>query len=154
MARQKDVEVGFAVPEEALVARADLTLVEQAVSNLVHNAVRYTPDGGHVAVLLDAAEAADSSADRGLDRDADRGFRLRVVDDGPGIAPEDLERLTQRDARADEARSRYPEGQGIGLHIARQVAERHGWTLELGPSEHGGLEAVLAGQLGDRSQAG
>jgi signal transduction histidine kinase len=126
------VGVEFGVPERPVVVEGDVTLVEQAVSNLVHNAVRYNRAGGHVAVLLD--EEAP-------------GFRLRVVDDGPGVPDEDLARLVERRRRGDAARQRHPHGLGLGLHIARGVAERHGFRLELRRSEHGGLEATLSGPL-------
>ncbi len=131
IARQKDIELNLAVPEEKVVARGDLTLLEQAVSNLVHNAVRYSVSGGHVALLLDSGTGGP--------------WRLRVVDDGPGIDDELIERLMQRSVRSDDARSRHPEGQGFGLHIAREVARRHGIALELRRSEYGGLEAELRG---------
>lgn len=129
IARQRGVELNLAAPEEAVVARGDVTLLEQAVSNLVHNAVRYGESGGHVALLLDPG--------------AGGAWRLRVVDDGPGIDDELIERLMQRSVRGDEARSRHPEGQGLGLHIALEVARRHGFALELRRSEYGGLEAEL-----------
>lgn len=132
IARQKGLELNLAAPEEPVVARGDLTLLEQAVSNLVHNAVRYGESGGHVALLLE----------RG-DRDE---WRLRVVDDGPGIDDALRERLMQRSVRGDEARGRHPEGQGLGLHIALEVARRHGFALELRRSEYGGLEAELRGR--------
>ncbi len=130
IARRTNVELNLAVPEEKIVARGDLTLLEQAVSNLVHNAVRYGESGGHVAVLLDPG--------------TDGAWRLRVVDDGPGIDDGLIERLTQRSVRGDGARSRHPEGQGLGLHIALEVARRHGFALELRRSEYGGLEAELS----------
>jgi len=131
IARQKGIELNFASPEEAIAARGDVTLLEQAVSNLVHNAVRYGESGGHVALLLESRKNGTWS--------------LRVLDDGPGITDELIERLMQRSIRGDEARSRHPEGQGLGLHIALEVARRHGFTLELRRSEYGGLEAELRG---------
>jgi signal transduction histidine kinase len=131
LARQKGLELDFAVPEEELVVQGDITLLEQAVGNLVQNAVRYVPTGGHVALLLD-----------GETRGA---WSLRVIDDGPGVDEELIDRLQQRSFRGDEARARYPEGQGLGLHIAMEVARRHGFELELRRSEHGGLEAILRG---------
>jgi len=131
IARQKGIELNLAAPEEKVVARGDLTLLEQAVSNLVHNGVRYGRRGGHVVLLLDSGTGGD--------------WRIRVVDDGPGVDDELLARLTQRAFRGEEARSRHPEGQGLGLHIAFEVARRHGFALELGRSEYGGLEAELRG---------
>ena len=66
------------MPEPPLWTVGDVTLIEQAVSNVVHNAVRYNNPGGHVAVVLEPAH--------------DR-FRLRVFDDGPGVPDEALARL-------------------------------------------------------------
>lgn len=133
IARQKGVELNLAAPEARVTVQGDLTLLEQAVSNLVHNAVRYGEPGGHVALLLDA-EGAET-------------WSVRVVDDGPGIEEDLMARLLQRSARGDEARSRHPEGQGLGLHIAQEVARRHGFELALKRSEYGGLEAELRGTL-------
>ncbi len=129
--RQKNVEVNLSLPPEPLPVIGDLTLLEQAVSNLVHNAVRYGTAGGHVALLLDAGPGP--------------AWRLRILDDGPGIDAAELERLLQRSTRGDEARTRHPEGQGLGLHIAREVAERHAIALEFRRSEYGGLEVELRG---------
>jgi len=107
-----------------------VTLIEQAVSNLVHNAVRYNRRGGHVAILLE---------------DAGGRFRLRVEDDGPGVPEAERARLFERRHRGDGARQRDPGGLGLGLHIARGVAERHGFALTLASSEHGGLAVELEG---------
>jgi len=112
---------------------ADTTLLEQAVSNLVYNAVRHNRAGGHVAVILD--------------QDGAQRFRLRVIDDGPGIAEAELKRLTERGYRGDEARTRAPSGQGLGLSIVQRVALLHDLTLTLRRSEYGGLAASLAGPL-------
>ena len=133
VAKRSGVELGHAVPETALQALAEVTFAEQAVSNLVYNAVRYNHAGGHVAVQLD--------------RLAEDHFRIRVVDDGPGIPPEELARVRDRHYRGDEARSRVHDGRGLGLHIAFTVTERHGWELVLGRSEYGGLQADLTGAL-------
>jgi signal transduction histidine kinase len=62
-----------------------------------------------------------------------------VADDGPGIAEADLQRVLEPEFRGSEARTRHPHGMGLGLHIAKSVADRHGLTLELGPTGGGGL---------------
>jgi signal transduction histidine kinase len=133
VAAPRSIEVNVAVPDPALWTSGDVTLIEQAVSNVVHNAVRYNRPGGHVAVVLEPA---------GSDR-----FRLRVLDDGPGVPDSELGRLTERRYRTDEARSRHAGGQGLGLSITREVAERHGFDLRVRRSEAGGLEVELAGAL-------
>jgi signal transduction histidine kinase len=140
IAAPRDIEVNTAVPERQLVATGDVTLIEQAVSNLIHNAVRYNQPGGHVAVVLEPAASADGSGDNGR-------FRLRVFDDGPGVPEELYGRLAEPHYRADDARTRSPGGQGLGLSIARQVADRHGFTMDIRRSEAGGLEVELAGDL-------
>ena len=129
------IAVEFGIPERPIVVEGDETLIEQAVSNLVHNAVRYNRSGGHVAVLLEESPA---------------GFRLRVMDDGPGVPEAELQRLVERRQRGDEARQRHPYGLGLGLHIAHDVVERHGFQMTLGRSEHGGLEATISGALRTR----
>ncbi|WP_437593581.1 sensor histidine kinase [Sorangium sp. So ce1000] len=132
IARQVGVVIEGAVPPNPLIVQADVTLIEQAVSNVAYNAVRYNRPGGHVAVVLEP-----TSSDR---------FSLRVLDDGPGIEPGALSRLVERGARADQARTRAPDGQGLGLHIAYRAAELHGFRLTLRPSEQGGLEVELTGE--------
>jgi signal transduction histidine kinase len=70
-----------------------------------------------------------------------------VIDGGPGVPEDQLARLTERAFRLEEARSRAPEGLGLGLSIALVVAERHGLSLSLRRSEHGGLEVELRGAI-------
>lgn len=134
IARHREIDVDLAVPEEPLHACGDVTLIEQALSNIVHNAVRYNHPGGHVAVVLEAREAG-------------RAFSLRVIDDGPGVPEEQLARLTERHFRGDAARSRRPEGRGLGLHITQEVARRHGFGLRITRGAEGGLEVALSGPL-------
>jgi signal transduction histidine kinase len=131
IARELEVEIESATPAEPVAALADLTLLEQAVSNLLYNAIRHNRPGGHAALILDD--------ERGR-------FRLRVIDDGPGIPEEDLARLVARGFRGNEARTRAPGGQGLGLDIAHRVASLHGFSLVLRRSEYGGLEAELTGE--------
>src|SRR5262249_39856395 len=113
-------------------------LLEQAVSNLVYNAICHNRPGGHAALILE---------------DDGARFRLRVIDDGPGIPEAELAHLVARGFRGNEARTRVPGGQGLGLHIAhplaRRVAKLHGFDLALRRSEYGGLEAELAGRRED-----
>jgi signal transduction histidine kinase len=130
IARAREVEVELAVPATPLVVLGDVTLLEQAAGNLVYNAIRHNRPGGHVAVVLEAEEAS---------------FRLRVVDDGPGVPAEDLQKLSERGYRSDAARTRSPDGQGLGLDIVAGVARVHGLELTFQASEYGGLEASLAG---------
>ena len=88
-----------------------------AMSNLVTNAVRYTPDGGKVRVSWKIL--------------ADGRGEFTVKDSGPGIAAEHLPRLTERFYRVDRSRSRETGGTGLGLAIVKHVAQRHGAELHI-----------------------
>jgi len=124
IAKRKQVALELAVPEHAVRFPGDLTLLEQALGNVIQNAVRYNNAGGHVAVVLDGS---------------DDDWSLRVVDDGPGIPEVDRARVLAPSFRGSDARTRHPHGMGLGLHIANDVAERHGLTLTLSETEGGGL---------------
>ncbi|MCF8159847.1 MAG: phosphate regulon sensor histidine kinase PhoR [Polaromonas sp.] len=88
-----------------------------AMGNLVSNAVRYTPPGGHITVSVRQR--------------ADACVVFSVVDTGPGIAAEHLGRLTERFYRVDRSRSRETGGTGLGLAIVKHVAQRHGANLSI-----------------------
>ncbi len=88
-----------------------------ALTNLVNNAVRYTPEGGEV--VLTWRILADGSGELG------------VADTGPGIAREHLPRLTERFYRVDGSRSRDTGGTGLGLSIVKHVVQRHGGELDI-----------------------
>jgi signal transduction histidine kinase len=136
LATSRSIEIASAIPPDAAIAiEGDLTLLEQALGNLVANAVLYNRPGGHVAATLEAPRAEPPL------------FRLRVVDDGPGVGEAELPRLGERHFRGTAGRARHAEGQGLGLHIARQVAARHGFTLTFAPADGGGLAATMEGPI-------
>ncbi len=101
-------------PESALEICADADRTAQVLTNLLSNAIRYTPAGGRITV---------SVAEEG------RFVAVRVMDDGIGIAPENLAHIFERFYRADKARSRRMGGSGIGLTIARHLAWSMGGEL-------------------------
>lgn len=115
IAEQKGVELNWSVPDAPLVVRGEPTLAEQALSNLVQNAIQYNAAGGHVSVIAENGS----------------GFTITVVDDGPGIPDALRAEVLQRGVRADDARTRNAGGQGFGLSIVGRVCELHGWGLEL-----------------------
>lgn len=99
---------------QLLGAQSDLA---SAVLNLVTNAVRYTPDGGHITVKWQ--------------RDPDGHASYRVTDTGIGIAAEHIPRLSERFYRVDRGRSRDAGGTGLGLAITKHVAMRHDGRMEI-----------------------
>lgn len=110
----KGVKVEGDVPSDLPPVFADRERVHQVLFNLLDNAVRFTPPGGHVVVR---ATRHNGSCE------------VRVEDTGPGIAPEHLPRLFERFYRVDPGRSRDDGGTGIGLAIARSVVEAHGGRI-------------------------
>ncbi|WP_164021816.1 sensor histidine kinase [Pyxidicoccus trucidator] len=133
IARRKKVSLVSGVPEAPVIVNGDVTLIEQAVSNVVFNGIHHGREDGHVAVVLESTRQGR--------------FHLRVIDDGPGIPEEERSRLLERSFRGNAARTRGVEGQGLGLHITHHVAQVHGWTLTLSPSEYGGLEVGMEGEM-------
>ena len=101
-----DVEVAPSVPE----VNVDPDRMAQVLDNLLGNALRHTPANGHIAL-----SARSSSA----------GVRIAVQDSGPGIPPEDLERIFDRLYRGDRSRQRHEGGSGLGLAIAKSIVESH-----------------------------
>jgi two-component system phosphate regulon sensor histidine kinase PhoR len=108
--------LGFSVvPGLALAGSA--SELRSALSNLVTNAVRYTPGGGRIDVEWQ--------------RLPEGKVEFSVADTGPGIAPEHLPRLSERFYRVDRSRSRESGGTGLGLAIAKHVAQRHGGEMRI-----------------------
>jgi heavy metal sensor kinase len=102
----------------------DRVLLRQALVNLIHNAIRYSPESSTIQVRATS--------------ERDGVIVLRVSDNGPGIPSEHRDRVFDRFYRVDEARSREGGGAGLGLSIAKWAVEAHGGTLALaGNSEHG-----------------
>ncbi len=108
--------LSFSQDVRAEVAGASSELLS-AMSNLVNNAVRYTPGDGHIDVVWTALP--------------DGRAEFSVQDTGPGIAPEHLPRLTERFYRVDRSRARETGGTGLGLAIVKHVAQRHGAELKI-----------------------
>ncbi|MFM7330536.1 MAG: phosphate regulon sensor histidine kinase PhoR [Brachymonas sp.] len=107
----------FHLPEQGFELLCDRNELLSATSNLVQNALRYTPPGG--AIEVSCQMLADGRAE------------FVVQDSGAGIAPEHLPRLTERFYRVDRSRSRESGGTGLGLSIVKHVVQRHGGELKI-----------------------
>jgi two-component system phosphate regulon sensor histidine kinase PhoR len=113
-AAQSAVEVVARVPRELPTVRADGSRLRQVLANLLDNAVKYSPDGGTVEIR---ASAADSRV------------IVDVTDRGTGIAPEDQRIIFEKFGRVRGDGSK--PGTGLGLYIARSIAEAHGGSLDV-----------------------
>jgi two-component system phosphate regulon sensor histidine kinase PhoR len=112
------------------VAFADRRAVEQILSNLLDNAIKYTEEGGRIQVRV-----AESGSQ----------LRIEVQDDGIGIPPADLPRVFERFYRVDKARSRDLGGTGLGLAIVKHLAQAQGGEVSARsvPSEGSTFQVVL-----------
>ncbi len=111
-ARRKGMSIG--ISGEECVVEADRNRITQVLANLVSNAIKYTPNGGHIQVEV---------------KDVGQSGTIRVKDDGIGIPKRDIPLIFERFYRTDTSRSRKTGGAGIGLTIAQSIVKAHGGTI-------------------------
>ncbi|HEX5209692.1 MAG TPA: ATP-binding protein [Steroidobacteraceae bacterium] len=128
LADSRQIDLGMSEAQPVMV-RGERDAVATLIRNLVDNAVRYTPDGGRVDVSVERSAGTPA---RGL---------VRVVDNGPGIPPEERKRVFDRFYRKPGTPS---PGSGLGLAIVKAIATAHGATVELGEGADGqGLAVTI-----------
>jgi len=102
--------------------------VEQILTNLLSNALRYTPVNGSIEVAVTALPGST---------------RISILDSGPGIPKDSLPFIFERFYRVDRSRSRTDGGSGLGLAIARNLARAHGGELTAANHASGGAQFIL-----------
>ena len=127
-ARRRGHTLTCTLAEDMPEIRGDRQRLEQVVTNILGNAIKYTPDGGHIAVTGGGSG---------------RSVWVEVADDGIGIPEKDRDRIFDRFYRVDKARSRESGGTGLGLSIAKEIVERHHGSLRLVPREGQGTTIRL-----------
>ena len=120
---QRGISLITAIEPGAEQVRGDGRRLEQALQNLVANAVRHTPDGGRVSVTASRV---------------DDGVQLRVEDTGPGIPPQHLPLVFDRFYKIDQSRPSDSAGSGLGLSIVKAIVERHGGRVSASAAPEGG----------------
>ncbi|HEX3527523.1 MAG TPA: chemotaxis protein CheB [Thermoanaerobaculia bacterium] len=118
-------ELSLCLPDEPIPLEGDPTRLEQVFGNLLDNASKFTPQGGHIRL---SAEIASLYAE--TDGDPDQQVVVRIRDDGIGIAPEMLPRVFDLFVQAQSSLDRSQGGLGIGLTLVRTLVELHGGTIE------------------------
>jgi heavy metal sensor kinase len=121
LARRKNIVLDFAEMEEVTI-HGDALWLQQLFTNLIHNAIHYTPEGGSVTLSLTTTMLGEPPTSCAC---------FAVADTGPGIPAEHLPFLFDRFYRVDSGRSREQGGSGLGLNIARWVAESHGGKITI-----------------------
>ena len=127
-ARRHSHSLTCTLAEDMPEISGDRQRLEQVVTNILGNAIKYTPDGGHIAVTGGGSG---------------RSVWVEVADDGIGIPEKDRDRIFDRFYRVDKARSRESGGTGLGLSIAKEIVERHHGSLRLVPREGRGTTIRL-----------
>jgi two-component system phosphate regulon sensor histidine kinase PhoR len=125
-ARRQQIRLSNEVPEDLMVL-ADREQVARAVGNILHNALKFTPAGGEVSLAAHHDQAQNRIV-------------LSISDSGPGIPPDELERIFERFFRSDRARG--TPGTGLGLSIARHILRAHGgevWAENRMPPQGGAV---------------
>jgi signal transduction histidine kinase len=107
-------ELGVDIPERDVWLNVDALRIAQAVGNLLHNAAKFTPNGGHIALAAGVSGGA---------------LEIRVSDDGNGITPEMLPRIFDLFTQEDRSLDRTQGGLGIGLSLVRGMVEMHGGSV-------------------------
>jgi PAS domain S-box-containing protein len=121
-AEQKEIAIEASLAPEADQATGDPDRLQQVVWNLLANAIKFTPRGGHVEVTL---------------KRIDSRVHIRVADDGRGIPPAFLPHVFERFRQAESSSTRTQSGLGLGLSIVRSVVESHGGTVSVASAGEG-----------------
>ncbi len=125
----REVAVELSAPENLFV-EADASLIEQAIENILRNAIKYSPDNSQIKVCLQAISEQNLAL-------------ISISDQGEGISEKHLEKIFEPFYRCQEARDRKTGGVGLGLAIARQAILAHNGQISLNNLENGGLKAEI-----------
>ena len=117
----------LSTPNEFVVVDVDVGRIEQVLTNLVHNAIKYSPAGGTITVTVTEEPAMGGHPGQAT---------VAVHDSGIGIPAGDQARLFGRFARAENARTGGIEGTGLGLFLCRELVERHGGSIWFESTTH------------------
>jgi two-component system sensor histidine kinase CpxA len=119
---------------DEFLLEGDPDLLRSAVENVIRNATRYTAEGTTVEVRLERGQAANGEAGE---------IMIRVLDSGPGVPNEALQKIFEPFYRLDDARNRQTGGAGLGLSIADRAIRLHGGQLRASNRKEGGLQVEI-----------
>ncbi|MEO6239628.1 MAG: GAF domain-containing sensor histidine kinase [Vicinamibacterales bacterium] len=130
----KGIALRATVPRRPTHVVGEVRLIERVLDNLLDNAIRFTPIGGHVTVTC---------------LRAGRRLSVRVEDTGPGLAPSDRDQMFDRFFCGRQPAAGAPPTTGLGLSIARRIVELHGGTMTAGRSDVGGARVSFSLECAD-----
>jgi signal transduction histidine kinase len=135
-AEKQELTLSMVVADDVPIINADQNMLERAISNLIDNAIKYTPNGRSVEVIV---------------RRVDEHVILSVKDNGLGISPEHQQLLFERHVRIPRREHKRVKGSGLGLFIVRSVARRHGGDAWVESVEDEGSTFCISIPLDDAS---
>jgi len=127
-AAQKDVQIDLHLGEGSSAMAGDPVLIQCLATNLIANAIKYSPPGGQVAVAMKRLHG---------------DFEISVSDQGPGVPPDLADRVFERFVRGPQPSGTKRDGSGLGLSMVRAIAEAHGGTVRLEPDRDPGARFVV-----------
>ncbi len=127
LADDKGIALGIRIEGEASAVRGDRSLIFEAISNLLDNAIKFTPTGGRVGIGLARRDGVPV---------------VSVEDTGPGIPADERNHVFKRFYRVERARQTH--GNGLGLGLVAAIAKLHGFPLSVGDGPHGGCRFEMA----------
>ena len=126
LAKDYNAQVSFEAPDDPIEIFADKDQLQQVFTNLIENAIKYSGKSAQVGIEIGAPEY--------YQRLGETAVTITITDNGPGIDPIHLPRLTERFYRIDNHRSRELGGTGLGLAIVKHILNRHRGRLEIDSS--------------------
>lgn len=150
-AERKSMQIHSSLPAQLPPVLVDMDRIGQVFLNLLHNAIKFTPEGGHVQLQADllTIEGPTSCAQKNVPAlPAGDWVLVSITDTGIGIPIQDLPRIFERFYKVDRARTRHSPGTGLGLAIAKHLVEGHGGKIWATSEEGAGSTFFLTLPVG------
>ncbi|MGD1717275.1 ATP-binding response regulator [Dapis sp. BLCC M172] len=125
LAQKKAIQLKTKLPQNLPELLIDERRIRQVLINLLNNAVKFSPDGGSVSLEVQANSLNPNASD------SQNFLRIAVIDNGIGIAPENLNKLFQPFVQIDNSLNRDYQGTGLGLTLVKRIVDRHGGKVEV-----------------------
>lgn len=129
LASNKNQTITFDRPDEPMYIMADAARVNQAITNIISNSVKYSPENATIKISISTT---------------DKNYLVSIADNGIGMPKEALDRIFERFYRVDKARSRQMGGNGLGLAIVKEIMDAHHGSIKVYSEEGKGTTMVLA----------
>jgi signal transduction histidine kinase len=128
VAKEKNISVKLSKPKKKIESKVNETLLQRAISNLIENAVKYSPKQTETRIRLTEKEG---------------NIEIQISDQGPGIAKKEQKKIFERFYRVDKSRSRKTGGTGLGLSIVKKIIEAHNGQIAVQSSKKKGTSFII-----------